>query len=126
VHPFINHKLDYLGSQDVELGCKGQKSGLFTSKKKDFYFLSEKHPGSLQMLIKKIKPREKAVLHLWVMCILERVSIYTPELSRKMVEKLSTNVSCVMNITCIYLRAECLNIYMYERERIYKEPSEKI
>jgi hypothetical protein len=31
-------------------------------------------------------------------------------------------VVCVMNITCIYLRAKDLNIYMYRRGRIYKEP----
>jgi hypothetical protein len=32
----------------------------------------------------------------------------------------------VMNNTCIYLRVEGPNIYMYRRGRIYKEPLRKI
>jgi hypothetical protein len=32
----------------------------------------------------------------------------------------------VMNSTCIHLRIKGLNIYMYSRERIYKETSEEI
>jgi hypothetical protein len=31
-----------------------------------------------------------------------------------------------MNNTCIHLRAKGLNIYMYRRGRIYKEPSGEI
>jgi hypothetical protein len=32
----------------------------------------------------------------------------------------------VMNSTCIHLKAKVMNIYMYMRARIYKEPPEKI
>jgi hypothetical protein len=32
----------------------------------------------------------------------------------------------VMNNTCIHLRVKVLNIYMYKRGRIYKEPYEEI
>jgi hypothetical protein len=32
----------------------------------------------------------------------------------------------VMNNICIHLRAKGLNIYMYRRGRIYKEPPEEI
>jgi hypothetical protein len=32
----------------------------------------------------------------------------------------------VMNNVCIHLRAKGLNIYMYRRRRIYKEPPEEI
>jgi hypothetical protein len=32
----------------------------------------------------------------------------------------------VRNITCIHLRAKGPNIYIYRRERIYKEPTEEI
>jgi hypothetical protein len=35
------------------------------------------------------------------------------------------SVYYVLNSTCIYMRAEGLNIYIYRRERIYKEPLKK-
>jgi hypothetical protein len=41
-------------------------------------------------------------------------------------EEASNPLIIVMNSTCIYLRAKDLNIYMYTRERIYKEPPEEI
>jgi hypothetical protein len=35
------------------------------------------------------------------------------------------SVYYVLNSTCIYMRAEGPNIYIYRRERIYKEPLKK-
>jgi hypothetical protein len=50
---------------------------------------------------------------------------------RRLGEERKTNpnfgfVYHVMNNTCIYLRAKRLNIYMYRRRRIYKEPPGEI
>jgi hypothetical protein len=36
------------------------------------------------------------------------------------------SINHVMNSTCIHLRAKGPNIYMYRRERTYKEPPEEI
>jgi hypothetical protein len=54
----------------------------------------------------------------------------TPRLVARGGEKTLTlvfdSVYHVMNSTCIHMRTEDLNIYMYRRERIYKEPPREI
>jgi hypothetical protein len=41
-------------------------------------------------------------------------------------QRKQSQVTAVMNNTCIHLRGKGLNIYMYRRGRIYKEPPGEI